>query len=179
MVMKIIFIFQHTWSKFSSFYFSLLTISGERWFKSKREREREREREILVLGTNHNFLFLFKFFLYTFRFYMLMLFSNFSKLPIICELLKTRIPYKNYNEKIFQKLSKASTFSTFGTQYLFDLKTRMIQAHLLTCVFLYKFHHAIKKLSRFSSTNSTMPLTNFQGPTIKLFLPIYTNGSTK
>ena len=55
-----------------------------------------------------------------------MLFSNFSKLPIICKLLKTRIPYKNYNEKAFQKLSKASTLSSFGTQCLFDLKTQMI-----------------------------------------------------
>ena len=108
-----------------------------------------------------------------------MLFSNFSKLPIICKLLKTRIPDKNYNEKVFQKLSKASTLSSFGTQCLFDLKTQMIQTPFLTCVFLYKFHHAIKKLSRFSSTNSIMPLINFQGPTIKLFLPIYTIGSTE
>ena len=170
--MKIIFIFQHTRSKLSSFYFSLL-------IKSRFYPEREREREILMLGTNHNFLVLIRVFLYTFRFYKLMLFSNFSKLPIICKLLKIRIPYKNYNEKIFQKLSKASTLSSFGTQCLFDLKTRMIQAPFFTCVFLYKFHHAIKKLSRFSSINSTMPLTNFQGPTIKLFLPIYTIGSTE
>ena len=75
-----------------------------------------------------------------------MLFSNFSKLPIICKLLKTKIPYK-ITMKIFQNLSKASTLSSFGTQCLFDLKTWMIQVPFFTCVFLNKFHHAIKKLA--------------------------------